>query len=47
MVSLPRAGVKAALVSMRADVHLPDFDLSGTSWTVPPPEIWRLRLDVE
>ncbi len=45
-VDLPGAGVKVDLDSMRAEVQDPEGDLTGMSWTVPPPEIWRLVLEV-
>jgi hypothetical protein len=45
-ITLPGAGVKVALDSMRPEVHCPEGDLRGTNWIVSPPEIWRLELDV-
>jgi hypothetical protein len=45
-VDLPGAGVKESRDSMRAEVHSPVLDRRGTNWTVPPPEIWRLLLEV-
>jgi hypothetical protein len=45
-VILPGAGVKEEWDSIRAEVHSPvEGFLRGTSWTVPPPEIWRFWLE--
>ncbi len=40
-VCLPAAGVKVALDSIRDEVHCPEGDWTGMSWTVEPPVSWR------